>query len=288
LRGSSERTLPGLLAAGSMAALGLFAGRFALLRLPGFELAELGVLCSTVLGAPIGIAAARRELERSEPSAISAFWRAVGGLFVLLAILFAVAAGRSAIGSRCSFWAGALFLPVLTIPCALLAAALGVFSAVAMRGRWLAALIVYAGAVFGSAALTLRTAYLGPAAFALDPLLGYWPGPLYDEALSVSRRLLFFQTGTLAWAAVLVAASALLASATRRAQDPRLRRSWNRPAAALGVALGVAASLRIARSASADFADHARLAAELGASRQKDHCRIVYPAEKPPGKKSIS
>ena len=46
----------------------------------------------------------------------------------------------------------------------------------------------------------------GPASYLLDPFLGIWPGPIYDEALSLDRRLLLFRLGTLAWTAAMVGA----------------------------------------------------------------------------------
>ena len=54
--------------------------------------------------------------------------------------------------------------------------------------------------------LSLATGYFGPSAAAHDHLLGFWPGPLYDEALEVDRRLLLFRAGTLAWTCAALAA----------------------------------------------------------------------------------
>ena len=60
----------------------------------------------------------------------------------------------------------------------------------AARGRRLAGAALYAAAVLAIFALRLRQAYRGPEAYLLDPLLGYLPGPLYDEAVPLDGRLL--------------------------------------------------------------------------------------------------
>ncbi len=263
-----------------MVALGLVAGRVPLLEVPGFELAALGALCAAALGAPVGIAASRRQLELPRPSAPRAFARAAAALVALLAILFATATARGAVGSRCSASAGAAFLLVLALPCALLAASLGVFSGILARGRRIAAGLFYVGGALASLALTLRAAYLGPAAYALDHLLGYWPGPLYDEAIRIDERLLLFQVGTFAWTAALVAAAALLPAMRRHgSREPGAARSrW----ASLAVALAIGASVHGGMAARGDLASRAHVAGALGASRQGARCRIVFPAEKRP------
>ncbi len=266
-----------------MAALGLLAGRIPLLEVPGFELAAVGTLCAAVLGAPVGIAAARRELGRLRPSAPRAFARAASVLVALLAVLFAASTARGALGSRCSVSAGAAFLPALALPCALLAAALGVFAGAVARGRRLPAGFLYTGAALASLALSLRAAYVGPAAYVLDHLLGYWPGPLYDEAIRVDERLVLFQTGTLAWAAALVAASALAPAMRRRAAgEPAQARRRISPAAALALALALAASVHAGMAARGDLASRTHIADTLGASRRGTLCRIVFTAEKSP------
>src|SRR5512136_2839330 len=97
LRGSLAAILrpPILATAAALAAGGVAAGRLPLLEVPGWELGMAGCLVAVVLGAPVGIAAARRQLAGSEPSPAAAFGAAAAALSALVAVLFAASAVRA-------------------------------------------------------------------------------------------------------------------------------------------------------------------------------------------------
>ena len=42
--------------------------------------------------------------------------------------------------------------------------------------------------LLGSLVATLFEGWFGPSSYLLDPFLGIWPGPIYDEALSIDRQ----------------------------------------------------------------------------------------------------
>ena len=260
--------------------LGLPAAGFALaglplLEAPGLELATAAALAAALAGAPAGASAARRELSRGAPSALAAFGRSALWLLSGQALFLAGAVLRTLVLSPCSASAGLAFLPVVAAPSALLAAALGVFAGFWARGRRAAAAALYAGLALFSVAAGLWEAYRGPAAYVLVHLLGAWPGPIYDEALSVDPRLLLFRAGTLAWTGALVALSALLVA--RGAG-----RSARRPAAALALSAAVALSVRAAGERSGELASRAALDRILGGRRSGARCDLHYPREKPP------
>jgi tetratricopeptide (TPR) repeat protein len=228
----------------------------------------LGCLAAVALGGPLGIVAWRRQLERERPRALCAWARAALVLAALEVGLFAGSSLRTALASPCSPSAGLGFLPVLALPSALLATALGVFCGTVARGRLLAGLL-YAAAALGSLGVTLASAYAGPSAYALDHLFGWWPGPIYDEAIRIDERLLLFRLGTLAWAAALLAAPAAFV------------RPPGRPAAVFASAVLALVGLKIAMVGRGHLATRAGIAAALGGSRRGPRCDLHFPREKP-------
>ncbi len=275
--GSSASPLsrPALVAAAAAGlAAGLAASALPLLDVPGWELGELGALLGALAGAPLGIGAARGQLRREVPSATRAAGAAAAAAMVLQAALAVPVFARAAFASPCSATAGAAFVPVLALPSALAASALGVAAGLAARGRRLRATLLYALVLLGSLGASLAAAWSGPGAYVLDHLLGSWPGPVYDEALRVDERLALFCAGTLAWAAALTAAAEL-----------GLRLAGRRPAraAAASLALALAAwagahALLVARGR---LATRAAIAEALGGRRTGERCDLFYPAEKP-------
>ncbi len=261
----------------TLLAAGFLLAGLPLLEAPGWELAMAGALAAAVAGAPAGIAAARRELRRPEPSALRAFGRASAAVAAVEVALLLGALARSVLASPCSSTAGLAFLPVLAFPGVLISAALGTLCGFAARGRRLAAALFYLAAVTASLAASLWEAWRGPAAYVLVQLLGTWPGPIYDEALAVDRRLVLFRLGTLAWTGAIVAAASLLAR--RRTVPPPPIRG---PALGLALSLAAVASLRVVADRSGDIASRAAVDRALGGRRTGQLCDVHHPREKPP------
>jgi hypothetical protein len=263
--------------AAALALAGLAAGSLPLLEAPGYELGEAGALLAALLAAPLGIAAWRLERGREAPSPAAAALGAAGVVCALVAALFAGALARAAFGPCSAAGRAAGFLPLLAVPSALLGAALAVAAAAAVRGRRAAAALLYTCAALASLALSLREAYLGPAAFVFDPLLGAFPGPIYDEALVPELRTLLFRTG----AAALAAAVAALAEAAVRWRAGGARAAAG-PLAALALAAAGAAGTRAGLSALGLSGEREVIQRELGGRRDGPRCTILLPSEKPP------
>ncbi|WP_176062948.1 type VI secretion system protein [Anaeromyxobacter diazotrophicus] len=273
-------------AAAALTLLGAAGGALPLLEVPGFELGLAAALLSALLVGPaLGIAAARRALAAAAarrggagfaPGAaprapiLRPFAAAAMVLLGLQALLFSASAARAALATPCRPLAGAALFALVAAPSALLAAALGVACGLAAAGRRRRAALLYALVAAASLLGTLAAGYFGPSASALDHLLGVWPGPLYDEALAVDRRLLLFRAGTLAWTCAALAAGALW----QAQRDPR-RRAW----AALALALAALAALG-ARALGGGTATRAELAGALGAVREGARCTVHLPREK--------
>lgn len=270
---------PALLAtaAGLVAALGFRLAGLPLLEAPGWELGMAAALLGVLSGAPLGIARARRELATGRASVLRAFAGAALGAVVLQAALVAGAALRTAFLTPCSVGFGLPFVPLVAVPSALAAAALGVLAGFAGRGRLLASWAIVAGGLALSLSATLLEGWLGPASYLLDPFLGIWPGPIYDEALALDRRLVLFRLGTLAWTAAMLGAAGVVAS--RRRTPP----SRSRAAAVVTVgALLAVGALRLLGARSGDLATRAGMDRILGGRLTGARCDLHFPQEKPP------
>jgi hypothetical protein len=263
-------------AAAALALAGAASGALPLLEAPGYELGEAAALLAALAAPFVGLAAFRLERTRPAPSLLAASGGAALVLCGLVALLLAGALARAALGPCSALGPGAGFLPLLALPSALLGAALAVAAAALARGRAAGTALLYALAALASLALSLRDAWRGPAAFVFDPLLGAWPGPLYDEALAPDLRVVLFRAAAVAGACA-VALAAEAAFAARRAGA----RAALGPALGVALALAAAAGARTGLSALALSGDREAVARALGGRREGPRCTLLHPAEKP-------
>ena len=93
---------------------------------------------------------------------------------------------------NCNLLAGLGFYALLPVGTVLFAAPAGVLAGLAFprRGRLVAFLLPLVSVLW-----TLARLYADPAVFAFDPFGGYFPGPIYDEALRPPLRLLVLPAG---------------------------------------------------------------------------------------------
>jgi hypothetical protein len=256
---------------------GAAAGGLPLLEVPGYELAELGALLAVlVLGPWLGLAAVRCERNRPDPSPLAAWLAGAAVAAGLLVALLAGSALRAAFGPCRPLFAAAFF-PALALPSALLATALATACGFATRGAW-RALALYAGLALLALAARLWWAYQGPEAYLLDPLWGYFPGPLYDEAVPLDARLWLARGEAVGWAAAIAGLAAVRAAGRGIAGRRARQGAW--AVTALGLLLGGGAwGVRMAQQGSIDL--RAALARHLGGLREGRRCTVHYPAEKP-------
>jgi hypothetical protein len=272
---SLARRAPVRIGAALLFAGGVASGALPLLDAPGYELGEACALLAALLAPALGIAAARLELARPAPSPLAAWAGAALVLAALLALLVVGALLRAAVGPCAALRPAALFVPLLAIPSLLLGTALAVAVAFVTRGRGAAAAGLYALAALASLAATLLAAYRGPAAFAFDPLLGGWPGPIYDEALVPDLRVALLAAS----AAAQAVAVAAVAEAFVRAGRAGRRRALAPVLAALAAVLAIA-SARAALEALGLSGTRAAVARALGGRRDGARCTVHFPAEK--------
>ena len=236
-----------------------------LLGVPGYELGEAMTLAVGVLGGGVGISIAFAERERRQSSAPS-LGRALGLTLLLdaavLSIPWLVAVLHSLLTSPCNPFAHAAFYPLLTLPSALTGATTGVACGFLCRSRTRAAL-AYGACVLVSALWTVLPILTGPQIFAFNFFGGYFPGPLYDEALKMRPALLWFELENLILAFTVFAVA----------------RRWARPAVLAVLAL---CTLELSASSTGVRMTAASLSARLGGVRESEHLVLHYPRDKPP------
>ncbi|HEY0713376.1 MAG TPA: hypothetical protein VGF45_11930, partial [Polyangia bacterium] len=141
---------------------------------------------------------------------------------------------------NCNLGAGFTFYLLLPVATALFAAPLGAIVGFSVP-RW-SRLVALALPVL-SLVWTLHRRYFDPPVFALDPYGGFFPGPIYDEAMRPPPRLFWFRAANLLW----VATAVVIFTAVRTVRLRGARRALGPLAVAL---LAVVASLSVYRTRS--------------------------------------
>jgi hypothetical protein len=278
----------GWLAVAAVAGLGSLLLAIPLFGLPGLELA-LGIcalltLFGMVLGATAALEARkppRQRVPRVEPSGpVGAVCSAIGAAFLLgsaaATIPFLAATVLTLVATPCSPWAQGAVYPLLVLPTALLAAAAGVFARTLFPGR-LGTLAVGVALLLASLGWTAWPIAVGPQVFAYNFFLGWFPGPLYDEALRLPPALLWFRLESLLWATLLGLSAMTIFAPAGRVQAPGRGRVI--PAIACTV-LGIV--LLELNAVDLGFrATEARVQQVLGGRAETTHAELFFPAEKP-------
>lgn len=204
---------------------GLLSPFVPLANVPGYESAAIATLLSLAMGGIAGVASARQErLEAGSDGPFSQVVRASAAALLLallpLAATLTGALVAGALGPSCSLTDGLGWYPILTLPTAALASTFGVACGALTRRRKLPGLLFLCG-VAASFLYTAWPVLTGPQVFLYDHLLGYLPGPLYDEVVEIQSPLLFFRLFTLAQAVALLGATTLFWREGRLSLAPR-------------------------------------------------------------------
>lgn len=249
--------------AGLLAALALVLDLVPLFDLLGYDFAFAIGLLAMLAGVDVGhgtVAGARRDGQPIDPLPLAATAAARG--LALLGAPLAFSLANALRVRNCNLGAGLAFYALLPVATMLYAAPAGVLAGLAFprRGR-LCALLLPAG----SMVWTLCRMYLDPPVFAFDPFGGYFPGPIYDEALRPPARLLHFRLASVLW----VGAPLAFAHAIRR------RTLGARVAAAL--LAGAAATVYLQRGALGFHLDGRGLARILDGEIRSTHFILRHP-----------
>ncbi|HEY3446915.1 MAG TPA: hypothetical protein VGK67_11150 [Myxococcales bacterium] len=263
---------------GLAALAGSLLTRLPLFEVPGYELASAMGLLLAFAGTVAGFAAARLERAAPPASVLAAYGAAVAPCLVALGVPFLVAVASALLGTRCSPWLGAPFYLVLPVPGLLFSCALGVLLGFGIEKAFKAGL-AFLAILLASVAASLWPLWEGPQVFALNHLVGYFPGPLYDESLPVEPRLLWYRALTLVWTALLLlVAHGWLAPETGRLgiRPRRGKGVW----AALALLLALVGAARVYEFELGLRTRHADLERVLAGRSETAHFVLHYPKGK--------
>jgi len=111
-------------------------------------------------------------------------------LLLFLIIPFSVSVINSAFSGFCSFSDGLLFYIVITCPSIIIGISLGLIS-VLIANRFRVVLLFML--CFGILMIIAYEIYFNPQVYVYNPLIGFFPGTIYDEGISVSGKLILYR-----------------------------------------------------------------------------------------------
>lgn len=158
----------------------------------------------SLLGLAVGVDAVRRarHADLGDPVALSLqtpgerlrllFLRGLGDLASLLTLALGAFLLANFWQVNCDLPRGLLWFLVLPTASGLLGLVAGLWGGVLATARG-SQLLLGAVPLLFSLGLGLWRIYVDPVVYAIDPFFGYFAGPLYDEAIPITQRLLWFR-----------------------------------------------------------------------------------------------
>jgi hypothetical protein len=214
-----------------------------LFDLLGFDFSFALGLVAAFAAADVGHGAvtAARRAHRPVSLLSLVFSAAVAGLALLAAPLLLSLANALRV-RNCNLPVGLAFYVLLPVASALVAAPAGVLVGLLVRGPRLGRVVALTVPAVSIAWALLRL-YVDPPVAALDPFGGYVPGPIYDEGLRPSARLVWFRLANLTWIATAVALTGCLSHGGQPAGAGPPALAWRRFSSRLTLARWLAATV---------------------------------------------
>ena len=214
-----------------------------LFDLLGFDFSFALGLVAAFAAADVGHGAvtAARRAHRPVSLLSLVFSAAVAGLALLAAPLLLSLANALRV-RNCNLPVGLAFYVLLPVASALVAAPAGVLVGLLVRGPRLGRVVALTVPAVSIAWALLRL-YVDPPVAALDPFGGYFPGPIYDEGLRPSARLVWFRLANLTWIATAVALTGCLSHGGQPAGAGPPALAWRRFSSRLTLARWLAATV---------------------------------------------
>ena len=196
-----------------------------LFNLLAFEFCTILAFGISFVGAHIAVTEVKRL--RGSPQSAKAppaqlvnvlFWRALGTNLTLLIAPLIIILLNSLRVKNCDFSEGLSFFLLLPVVSCAYAAAAGTFFGLWLKQRW-TAYLAYLGYILTTLLLLAHNILFHPPVFGYHSTFGYFPGPIYDERISISGTLLIARGTTLllAWIFVSLAINTLVVG--RRSQS---------------------------------------------------------------------
>jgi tetratricopeptide (TPR) repeat protein len=181
----------------------------------GYDFSFALGLATALAGVDIGhgTVSAARASERAV-SAPGLAGEAIATTLAVLVVPLLISLANALRVRNCNLGAGLAFFALLPVGTAIFAAVTGVAVGLVVPARRLGRVAAWA-LPFISIAWALVRLYRDPAVFAFDPFGGYFPGPIYDEALRPPLRLVWYRLANLTWLAAIVATMSWLCGEPR-------------------------------------------------------------------------
>ncbi|MEW6144287.1 MAG: tetratricopeptide repeat protein [Thermodesulfobacteriota bacterium] len=116
--------------------------------------------------------------------------------FLILAVVYLIGLLGSVFKGDCFIKEGTVFFLLITVVSVFFSSALGLLSGFVLRRRGFIAGALSLVCIFAYALLEL---YNEPSLFVYNPLFGFFPGPIYDEAIPVTDTLIAYRLITVLW-----------------------------------------------------------------------------------------
>ena len=164
----------------------------ALLKLPlanvfGYELSVINSLLIVLLSGIYTIYFFEINFNKENRNFIPELFKS---LTLLLIIPFSVSVINSVFSGFCSFTDGLLFYIVITCPSIIIGISLGLISVlIADRFR----VVLLSVLCFGILMIIAFEIYFNPQVYVFNPIIGFFPGTIYDEGISVSSKLILYR-----------------------------------------------------------------------------------------------
>ncbi len=233
--------------AGALVLLAALLDFVPLFNVLGFDFAFAIGLLTALAGVDIGhgtVSAARRSGRPVSPVQVAA--KAVVATWAILVLPLLLSLANALRVQNCNVDAGLAFFALLPVSTGAFAAGTGAAISCAIPGRRSGRLAAFALPVI-SVVWALVRLYRDPAVFAYDPFAGFFPGPIYDEALRPPLRLLWFRLANLTWLATAIVLAQWLCRESPHGLRLTLRplaglvRTWRRGIIALALVAASAA-----------------------------------------------
>ncbi len=110
-------------------------------------------------------------------------------LFLLIPLLISIVHDQLTVS--CSLWDGLLFYSFITLPSVIIGSALALLSVfISLKFRHLVFIIIFLGVL----SITFFELFYNPQIYFYNPLYAYFPGTIYDEAVSVDLKLMIYRS----------------------------------------------------------------------------------------------
>ena len=161
--------------------------KFPLTNVFGYEFSVLNSMLLVLIGGIYSISFYKNLYEKEKQNFSGELFKS---LFYFLLIPFCVSVVSSFFKGFCSFYDGILFYLVITVPSVLIAASLAMISIVYLKRYNVIFLIfLYLGILF----IIACEIYLNPQVYVYNPIIGFFPGTVYDEGIAVSWKLILYR-----------------------------------------------------------------------------------------------